>query len=160
MFQQRDAESIDFREGVKIVVQQESLFGEDSGVERVYPPMSRPPPAHAAQARRLLALICGIQNPDEMKITDLTPSADFLVGKAVERMTTAAIYSPGIVNFALMVNSWFDHSVDPDANPDDPPKPVYPGLRWMPLHVISFGATFVRSFSVIVSSFLFLTFYF
>lgn len=148
MFQQRDEVIVDFREGVKIVVQTEPLLAGDlaSEVERVYPPGSRSPSAHAKQARRILALVCNVRNPEELRITDLTPSPYFLVSKAVERMIAAAIYSPGLTSFALMVERWLDNSVDPNAEPGAAPKTVYPGPRWMPLHVISFSATFVRAF--------------
>ncbi len=98
-------------------------------------------------------------DPDKMKITDLTPSAYFLVSKAAERLISAAIYSPGVTSFALMVERSMDPTPDPNANPGDPPKTIPPGLRWMPLHLISYSATFV-SVSWIISPFLFLTSYF
>lgn len=152
---------VDVRDGVKIIVQTEPLLDpglvddsdvSESGdfvpgleVERVYPPMSRSPSAHTQQARRILSVICNVKNPEALQISDLTPRPEFLVSKAVERVIAAAIYSRGVTTFALMVERWLDNSVDPKAPPDAPPRTVYPGPRWMPLHLISFGATFVRA---------------
>lgn len=141
------------REGVKLVVQKESLLGghRSSLAEKVYPPGSRSPRILARQARRLLSLILNVRDPNLLNIAHISPCPDFLISNAVRRMIAAAIYSPSLTIFALMVERALDPTPDERAGPDAPPRSVPPGYRWMPLHVISFAASFVRAFCDIIS---------
>lgn len=122
--------------GARIVPQSYSYLA-GSPEAKLYPAQSRPPGQHARQAAELLAQICGIDRPEDLRSNNLFPGVDFFVGPAVERLATGAIYEVGIEVFAIMVQSVMDKEKDEKYTPP-------PGEKWMPLHLLSFAATFVR----------------
>lgn len=119
------------RIGSKVVPQHYSFF-VDGPEMSLLPPQSYSPGQHADQAAAILARICGVDNPEDLKPNELIPKFDFFLGPVVEHLAAGAIHEVGVEVFSEMLST--QKKVQP------------PGLDWMPLHLLSFAGTFASLF--------------
>lgn len=119
------------------------LHGVLGNEGKVYPPQSHTVSEHSENALKLLARICGTSDVSQLKTNSLILGIDFLVSPAVEKLVHVAIYTVGYDVFA----SFVANEVKPDTKSAGVQKSDY----WLPLHTISFAASFVSDFSKYLS---------
>lgn len=142
---------INCRNGAKIVIYREELLLRTEAQERILLLETNTPDIHAEQALRVMAQICQVK-PENLVWTDLTPKLPFFLSKATDCMMQGLLYNVDPEMFAIGVQHTMD-GMEGEARSIKGRR----GSRWMPLNLIAFAASFVRTFSLPISVAYFLT---